>query len=746
VGTNGIIANTVPPVPSGLGTATFTLTAPPGALAGPATVTVTGTSGTATAALAVAVLLTDGFTLSSDPTTFFLGNITTLTLNVERNSFSGDVTIQPGTLPPGIVSVEPLSVLVPPGNISAQFQVTAVPQVSASGLAVSIPFTASAALSTSLLADSGGGAGLVAHSATGTLRAPFEAAQFVGFINLPLDSIFLPKAGCSNTMELGDSIDLCITVDFEDGFSGVATVSASTGSGGLQVTTPPVTLSQDGVATIGVTSSLPGTFTPAVNVRAGNFVVRPAATVVVTPPPYTLRISPSPTVQFNGTLPTVMRIEVAPQPGFTGTVRVAIPDGQEVTFDGGRCTSPQGFVSYTGSFGQPGILTLDIGPPYGPAIFCMAAALFSGIPQPGSEPIVVSSTSPGTRTQQSQLALRVGIPQITVTPVSSFNIDSGQTVFANVRVDSVSGYNLPVQLWITGPGSFCGDGTNRDPLPVEILSVDCGPSGPGRIVSPGRSVTCSLKNNTTSGTNSIELLAFALYPHPDNQNCVERAFRVCTTDGSSCETTILGDDPPVSRIAPPAAPASAQASLASQGRQWLEARSGDCAGFRVQTGSASFCGGSDLELTPSISPEGTIHVEALALNGGIIDLGPQPLSGAMDLPESGYGMRAAIEPGRIYAVKSATGYALFYAGGVRSEIDPRLAARRAGEGLTALGDSLDALSADGLTDTLLNRARVSIDLQWAASYGGRRIEYRFSASPTERVQPGIFRRRPASAP
>jgi hypothetical protein len=226
-----------------------------------------------------------------------------------------------------------------------------------------------------------------------------------------------------------------------------------------------------------------------------------------------------------------------------------------------------------------------------------------------------------------------------------------------------------------------------------------------------------------------------LFPIPNFSTGVKADFQVCALglfQPLGCGVGILGD-PEISSMQEP--------STVQQDRQWLEARNGDCVGLRMMTGSSS-CGAGDVEFNPSISDEGTLQVEGIALNGGIIDLGPQPLTGTLELPQAGYGMRVAIEPGRLYAVKSGPGYALLYVGQVRSDLDPRLASRRAMEGVSMLADSLDGITFDTMADTMLNRARVTIDLQWAASERSRDINYSFSAAPVERVQPGIFARRP----
>ena len=105
----------------------------------------------------------------------------------------------------------------------------------------------------------------------------------------------------------------------------------------------------------------------------------------------------------------------------------------------------------------------------------------------------------------------------------------------------------------------------------------------------------------------------------------------------------------------------ALSSLARQGRSLVVVPNGECAGFRFSSGTQSFCGGSsDFELNPSITGNGQLLVQAMSLNGGIIDLGPQPITGTMEAPETGYQPRASLENGHLYAVESGGKYALMY--------------------------------------------------------------------------------------
>jgi hypothetical protein len=182
----------------------------------------------------------------------------------------------------------------------------------------------------------------------------------------------------------------------------------------------------------------------------------------------------------------------------------------------------------------------------------------------------------------------------------------------------------------------------------------------------------------------------------------------------------------------------------NQGRSALEISNGECGGFRFLLGQQPFCGGSsDIELSPVITGEGQLQVQVFSLNGGIVDLGPQPITGQLTVPESGYAPRGLLEAGRLYAVESQGKFGLLYVSRIQSDIDPRLARLTRGQSmrLESLGDMLG----DRLDD-LLDGSRITVVVEWAyLENGSRRFSYGF-AGPERGPRPGLIRqpRVPAS--
>ena len=174
-----------------------------------------------------------------------------------------------------------------------------------------------------------------------------------------------------------------------------------------------------------------------------------------------------------------------------------------------------------------------------------------------------------------------------------------------------------------------------------------------------------------------------------------------------------------------------------QGRSSLEVTNGNCAGFRFLLETQTFCGGSsDIELSPTITADGQLRVQVLSLNGGIVDLGPRPVTGTLLVPEAGTAVRGWLEAGHLYAAESQGKYSLLYVARIQSEIDPRLA--RLTRGKQPAMQSLDDLLSDRLDD-LLDQSRITVELEWTyLENGSRRFTDGFTgAGRTQR--PGLFR-------
>ena len=111
----------------------------------------------------------------------------------------------------------------------------------------------------------------------------------------------------------------------------------------------------------------------------------------------------------------------------------------------------------------------------------------------------------------------------------------------------------------------------------------------------------------------------------------------------------------------------------------------------------------------------------------------------MSVPEAGYQATALLEGGHLYAVNSQGKYALLYVARVHSDVDPRLAQLAAGSGVNPGLQSLGDLSPDQL-NTLLDRAQITVDVQWAYQEdGSRRFQYGFTGGSGRAPAPTVFR-------
>jgi hypothetical protein len=171
-------------------------------------------------------------------------------------------------------------------------------------------------------------------------------------------------------------------------------------------------------------------------------------------------------------------------------------------------------------------------------------------------------------------------------------------------------------------------------------------------------------------------------------------------------------------------------AMLRQGRSLMIVPNGGCSGFRFLNGAQSFCGGSsDFELSPTITRDGQLLVQVSSLNGGIVDLGSQSITGVLAAPDSGYQSRALLVSGHVYAVETNGKYALMYAGRIQSDVDPRLA--KLVGGATArpsiASDSLPGIQGDQLAN-MLNNSKITVDVQWVyLENGSRTFQYGFTS-------------------
>ncbi|MBI4459324.1 MAG: putative Ig domain-containing protein, partial [Acidobacteria bacterium] len=621
------------------------------------------------------------------------------------------------------------------------------------------------------------------------------------------------------------------------------------------------------------TPTVTGTFP--VTLGATNSGGTGTATLVLTIssglPPFQLSISPASPVQVNANVPVVLQVQVVPQAGFADPVTVAVSDGLQMQFDP-ICGTQSGSISL--SYAN-GVLSFTIPPPYSQTVsFCMSAGqggetfIDSGTDTVAIQGTAVTGFFPNEQLHEVNLdySFQIGVPELIVAPDTTFNIPLGESVVANITLNAVNGFNLPVHVHLTGSGSFIsGSGPVYAPLPAGVSSADCGPhpSSQGKDVSPGATITCTIANTSDSGSSSpVTVEVFGIFPTTNPGAAVFASFQVCLLDSSGatpgCGAGILRDEtqssqegnsaqefskastasespgaavtPAGIRVAPLLAREGDQVTIrvrlenqgesdvsdlpvsllinnqvvatktadisagdsepvdftweaiytprlslaisigqsggatlvsvpgfavepisvspALQGRSLLEVVNGDCAGFRFLTESQTSCGGSsDFELLPRITADGQLQVQIWSLTGGIADLGPQPITGFLQAPESGYSVRGWLESGHAYAVESNGKYALLYIANIQSDIDPRLAQLVRGANSLAQPEvgGLSDLMSDRLGD-LLDRSRISVDLQWLYLDGGsRQFRYGFTGA-RQGSRPSVVRQPRTSAP
>ncbi len=157
----------------------------------------------------------------------------------------------------------------------------------------------------------------------------------------------------------------------------------------------------------------------------------------------------------------------------------------------------------------------------------------------------------------------------------------------------------------------------------------------------------------------------------------------------------------------------------------LTVRNDDCAGLRLLAGTQTSCGGSaDLELAPGITDQGRLELMVSLPEGGLLDLGVQPLSTIPAAPTAGYQPQGLLESGHVYAIKTRNRYALLRFVRASSTVDPRLGAidrqrqqqRRLGR--TDLNDLITGERDAQALDRVLDSARITIDLEWLVQQDG----------------------------
>jgi len=158
----------------------------------------------------------------------------------------------------------------------------------------------------------------------------------------------------------------------------------------------------------------------------------------------------------------------------------------------------------------------------------------------------------------------------------------------------------------------------------------------------------------------------------------------------------------------------------------VEVRNEGCSGLRLLTGSQTSCGGSaDIEFSAFINENGRIVVQAFANDGGLIDLGVQPLASVAAAPGAGYLPQGMLESGRTYAIKARNRYALVRIARLASSVNPRLLAderkrndNRRRDGRVTDEDPFQGIRDARTLDRVLDSARISIQIEYLVQEDG----------------------------
>ncbi len=408
---------------------------------------------------------------------------------------------------------------------------------------------------------SGGGSASVNASDSTTIVSPPDLTV----AKTHAGSFTQNQTGATYTITVSNAGGLATSgsVTLTDTLPSGLTATAISGSGWACSTPPTLTCTRgDALAagasypaitlTVNVAGNAPASVTNTATVSGGgeintaNDTANDPTTIIV--PALTLTVNPASPQQVNANIPVTLQVVVGVPVGFTTPVTVTVPDGNQMQFDP-ICGAPTGVLSfsYNGTPGAPSpakALTLNIGPPYSAVSFCMSAGQAGTTVSIGTDSITVTGGSGSAIHQFS-----IGVPIITVSPATSFNIPQGGTVLANVQVappSSSGGFALPMKVYITGPGTTLAGGNPSGSLPAGVASSDCGPATAGKNVSPGGSVLCNITNTATSfSTTPTQLEVFATF----SGSAAIVPFQVCLMNSSqsnaTCGGTVLPPPPAV---------------------------------------------------------------------------------------------------------------------------------------------------------------------------------------------------------
>ena len=400
-GFNQLVNLAVSGLPSGV-TATFTpnpangytamtLTATSSAPLGTSTVTITGTSGSLTK--------TTTFSLGVYVPTFALTNGGPVSLGLGSSAFTA-INVAPEY---GFTSSVRLAVSGLPSGVTASFS----PNPVTGSAQLTLAATSTAALGSTTLTVTG-----VSGTQTAKTLVPLQVV-------LPTFTLTGPGPV---TLGAGLSVSPTVTVNPEFGFTQSVNLSISGLPNGVVASfSPNPTSGSSAVTVTAASATAPGNYTVTLTGTYGATTAKTTFPLTVATPSFTL--SSGGAVQLGQGTSNTTIVNVVPQNGFTGTVRLAVS-------------------------GLPAGVTASFNPDLVTGYSTMTLSASSSAAT-GSSTITVTGTS-GTQTATATIPLQVAAPAFTLTSPGAITIYQGQTASGYVFVSPLYGFTGSVKLSISG--------------------------------------------------------------------------------------------------------------------------------------------------------------------------------------------------------------------------------------------------------------------------------------------------------
>ncbi len=443
-----------------LGSTIMTLTATSSAALGTSTVTITGKSGslTKTTTFSLGVYVPTFALVNSGPVSLGQGSSASTGISVAPEyGFTGNVNLAVSGLPSGVTAS------ISPNPVTGQAQLT-------------LTATSTAAVGSTTLTVTG-----VSGTQTAKTTVLLQIFQ-------PTFTLTVPGPV---TLGAGSSVASTVTVNPEYGFTGSVHLAISGLPTGVGASFSPNPITGSSVLTLTAISTVaPGTSTVTLTGTYGTTTATATFLLTIATPSFTL--SSGGTVQLGQGTSTTTSVNVIPQNGFTGTVRLAVSG------------LPAGVVA---SF-NPDLVT-------GYSTLTLTANTSATA---GSSNITVTGTS-GTQTATTTIPLQVAAPTFTLNWSGSMTIYPGQSATGWVFVNPLYGFTGSVKLSISGlpagvGAAFSVNPTNQNAA-LNLWALSTAVAGTSTVTIKGTwgtqtvtttfPLTISSASFTLSGPGSMQL-------------------------------------------------------------------------------------------------------------------------------------------------------------------------------------------------------------------------------------------------